>query len=214
MGKKREQKQWKGAQPQSIVLDEATGVVQRLNDFTKQMNDVAERIRNNTARQEARNAATAARRRAGSRAAVSIEFDELREDGRPTFDALYLAVAQTVGMAADCSRPNGLVGAVAVRDDVPLAWGYVGVAAGFPGCLSGACPRATSDVLPGTDYDNCISQHAEVNLIGFAAHHGISLADATLYVSREPCKNCYKAISAARIVRVVWQLGLTASAPA
>lgn len=180
----------------------------------EQMRKFAAALNANTALQKAVWDAAGTRARAGDRAALAVAFEEFRPDGRPTFDALYLAVAQVVGTAADCSRPGGRVGAVAVRDDVPLAWGYVGVAAGAPGCLSGACPRATSEVPPGSDYDNCISQHAEINLFGFAAHHGISLADATLYVSREPCKGCYKAISAARIVRVVFPGRLTTQPPA
>ena len=185
--------------------------IQRLNVAADGMRKFAAALNANTAAQKAARETAAVQATAGERAALAVVFEALRPDGRPTFDALYLAVAQTIGMAADCSRPGGRVGAVAVRDDIPLAWGYVGVAAGAPGCLSGACPRATSDVTPGSDYHNCVSQHAEINLIGFAAHHGIRLADATLYVSREPCQGCYKAISGARIVRVVHPGRLTPS---
>lgn len=185
-------------------------LVEGMHRAAENLNAVAARFNNAAERNRARAAARPGKPK-DSRGEVMISFEALRPDGRPTFDALYLAVAQTIGMAADCSRPGGRVGAVAVRDDVPLAWGYVGVAAGDPGCLSGACARATSDVTPGSDYHNCISQHAEINLIGFAAHHGIRLADATLYVSREPCQGCYKAISGARIVRVVFPGRLTPS---
>lgn len=149
---------------------------------------------------------------ASERAAIVTAFETLRPDGRPTFDAAYLAVAQVIGAMGDCSRRA--IGAVFVRDDVPLAWGYNGADPGAPGCLSGACPRAESSTPEYGAYDNCIARHAEINAIGFAAHRGISLADATLYVSAEPCHGCYKALASARIVRIIWPGRLTALADA
>lgn len=208
MGKK------KGKRIEDVIIEEVTSPTFSAAEFGQRLHALAEHMHNHAVQIRAQQEAARVRRERGLRAAMAVSFEALRADGRPTFDALYLAVAQIVGMAADCSRPNGLVGAVAVRDDVPLAWGYVGVAAGAPGCLSGACGRATSTVESGAPYHDCISQHAEVNLIGFAAHHGISLADATIYVSRKPCSGCYKAISAARIVRIVWPGQLTALARA
>lgn len=142
------------------------------------------------------------------RAAVAIRFLALRPDGRPTFDAAYLAVAQVIGMMGDCSRDH--IGAVAVRGDVPLAWGYNGTNPGVPGCLAGACPRAAQDVPVGSDYHNCISRHAEINLIGYAAHHGIRLAESTVYVSRQPCAGCTKALYAVDVARVIYPEELTA----
>lgn len=85
--------------------------------------------------------------------------------------------------------------------------GYNGAASGAPGCLSdNACPRAFSDVEPGSSYDTgpgaCIALHAEQNLIMHA--NWKDLDGATLYVTREPCGGCWKLIKGARFQRVVW----------
>src|SRR5690606_41957837 len=68
-----------------------------------------------------------------------------------------------------------------------VSLGYNDSPAGKPGCLT--CPRRTSDVLPGSDYDSgpgrCISVHAEANALLYADR--ADLPGATLYVTREMC---------------------------
>lgn len=174
------------------------GWTRRLHEATMRMQESVVRYDIETMFNETELQAAEARRRViNERAALAVLFQDFRPDGRPTKAATYLAVAQVIGMMGDCSRDH--VGAVAVRDDLPLAWGYNGTDPGAPGCLAGACPRATQNAPAGSDYHNCISRHAEVNTISFAAHHGVSLAGATLYVSREPCAGCWKVIKAAKI---------------
>ena len=179
-----------------------------MHRFGMQLHEMGERLEiEESFRKAERDAQKHRRSVASERAAVAVKFLDLRPDGRPTFDAAYLAVAQVIGMMGDCSRDH--IGAVAVRQDVPLAWGYNGTNRGEPGCLAGACPRAAQDVPLGSDYHNCISRHAEINLIGYAAHHGIRLADATVYVSRQPCAGCTKALYAVDVARVIYPEELT-----
>lgn len=52
--------------------------------------------------------------------------------------------------------------------------------------------------------DHCVrTNHAEINAICQASQHGVSLANATAYVTNMPCTNCAKILIAAGIVRVV-----------
>lgn len=70
------------------------------------------------------------------------------------------------------------------------------------GCLSGACPRATSGYDSYSPYTNCIAIHAEVNALLHSAHDG-----GTLYITDAPCADCRSAIDTTTLVRVVWPEG-------
>src|SRR5690606_42150862 len=78
--------------------------------------------------------------------------------------------SESRGDAVAVSRRSGYgrsrVGSVTVCRDLRIrSTGYNGSPAGKLGCLT--CPRRTSDVLPGSDYDSgpgrCVSIHAEAN---------------------------------------------------
>lgn len=126
---------------------------------------------------------------------------------RPTWDEYWLAGAEWTATRAECTRSR--VGALLVKRNRLVAQGYNGAPAGESSCLTGACPRSKSTVLPGSSYDTgpgvCISTHAELNVLlfaGSAQQHG-----ATLYVTREPCDGCWKVVKASGVVRVVWPEG-------
>lgn len=125
-----------------------------------------------------------------------------------TEDDWALGVVKAVSRHGDCVRSQ--VGALALKDGTMVGVGVNRAPDGEPGCLSdGACPRAKSDVPPGSSYDTgpgaCISIHAEQWVIMRADHQ--RLQGATLYVTREPCGGCWKMIRGARIARVVWPGG-------
>lgn len=125
---------------------------------------------------------------------------------RPSWDQWGLAVATAVATRGDCSRPNGKVGCVIVDTHHRIvSAGYTGAAPGQPGCLDGACPRAASDVAPGSDYSNCISLHAEVNAV--ANGDATRMLGGTAYVTREPCSWCSKVLQAAGVARVEFPPG-------
>ena len=134
---------------------------------------------------------------------------------RPTWDEWGLALAETVALRADCSRRQ--VGAVLMTSDHSIvSTGYNGAAPGHPGCLSsGACPRGTSDVLPGTSYDtgpgSCIALHAEQNALLRASWS--DMLGSTMYVTDKPCEGCWRMLSGTPIACVVWPNGSEFLAP-
>ncbi|MFF2406696.1 deoxycytidylate deaminase [Streptomyces sp. NPDC058092] len=127
-----------------------------------------------------------------------------RVSNRLSWDDYFLNGARWVSTRADCTRAQ--VGAVLVnaRHEV-RGTGYNGAPAGVPGCATqGACPRgqlSAEQCAPDSDYANCIADHAERNAINHAAP--AELPGSTLYVTREPCPQCWTLILASGIARVV-----------
>jgi dCMP deaminase len=125
---------------------------------------------------------------------------------RATWDEWGLAIAEAVASRADCSRRQ--VGAVVITHDHRIvSTGYNGAPSGQPGCLTaGACPRAQSDVQPGSSYDTgagaCIALHAEQNALLRATW--ADLDRATLYVTDEPCDGCWRMIHGTPLAAVCW----------
>lgn len=68
------------------------------------------------------------------------------------------------------------------------------------GCSS--CPRAVSNVAPGSCYSDCVAIHAELNALLYCDR--TDLQGATLYVTRAPCYGCSKAIRATGIVATTY----------
>lgn len=123
---------------------------------------------------------------------------------RPSWDEWALGVADAIATRGDCTRNQ--VGAVLLdRRRRICAAGYNGAAPGEKGCLEGACPRGklTYDQVPaGSDYGNCISIHAEENLLIHARRE--DLDGGTVYITRSPCYRCLPRLKAAGVFRVVW----------
>jgi dCMP deaminase len=83
------------------------------------------------------------------------------------------------------------VGAVAVRDGRAICTGYNGTPAGE----DNRCEDEVFDDVLGprlVTKDNV--EHAERNLIYFAAKKGIALEGASLFVTHSPCMQCARAI--------------------
>jgi dCMP deaminase len=123
---------------------------------------------------------------------------------RPGWDDYFLEIAKAVSLRGDCSRRQ--VGAVIAKDNRIVATGYNGAPSGHPGCLTnGACPRAYTDVAPGSSYDTgpgaCIGIHAEANALLYADRD--KCENATIYTTCPPCEGCTKLIQASGIKYVV-----------
>lgn len=121
---------------------------------------------------------------------------------RPDWNTYYLNIAEAVSARAECTRRK--VGAVIVRDHTIVATGYNGAPAGAPSCLTGACPRASTNAERGSGYaaTGCVAIHAEANAIIRAGRD--KCLGATMYVNHTPCELCAPLIQAAGITNVIY----------
>lgn len=121
---------------------------------------------------------------------------------RPDWDEYFLGIADAVSKRGECTRRR--VGAVLVKDKRIRATGYNGAPSGAPSCLLGQCPRAFSNVAPGSSYDTgagtCIAVHAEANVLLYATRDDCE--GATLYITDDPCEGCTRLILGSGVVRV------------
>lgn len=112
---------------------------------------------------------------------------------RITRDEYLLNEVFNAAKRSTCLRLQ--VGAVLVREGRPILAGYNGSLSGFPHCTPESCNR---------DIPCKNTVHAEVNVIYFAARHGIATSGATLWCTDSPCKICAEAIIQAGIEKVVY----------
>lgn len=118
---------------------------------------------------------------------------------RPSWDECFLEVARVMARRSTCLRVPAGVGCVLVSaEHTILSAGYAGSMRGAPhctdpgvGCLivDGGCKRTV---------------HAEQNAIASAAANGVSLRDATAYVTLSPCRACAMMLRNAGIARIVY----------
>lgn len=113
---------------------------------------------------------------------------------RDTWDQYFMKVAREVATRATCDRKH--VGAVITRKNRILVTGYNGSIPSSPHCddvghlmVDGNCLRTT---------------HAEENAICQAAEYGVTLKEATAYVTCEPCWVCFKLLVSCGITRIVY----------
>ncbi|MEI6123280.1 MAG: cytidine/deoxycytidylate deaminase family protein [Bacteroidota bacterium] len=130
---------------------------------------------------------------------------------RPSWDAYFMGIADTVAQRATCDR--GRSGCVIVHDKQILVSGYVGSPMGLPHCdqVGHLFKQVTHE--DGRTTNHCMrTVHAEQNAICQAARRGISLDKATLYCRMTPCRTCAMLIINCGIVRVVCEMKYHAGA--
>ena len=109
----------------------------------------------------------------------------------------YMQVALLTSKRSTC---NTKVGAVAIKDNRIIMTAYNGSPRGMKHCTDAGCYEVTilSENQDASDYykeefEHCIrTVHAEQNIITQCAKHGISLQDAEIYCTHEPCMECQK----------------------
>lgn len=107
------------------------------------------------------------------------------------FDNMYMDLADRIGLLSYSKRSQ--VGAVLVKDDNIIAFGYNGTPRGFDNCC---------------EEDNVTKRevlHAESNAIAKVARTTSSSEGSTLYTTLSPCYDCAKMIHQAGVVRVVYR---------
>ncbi len=122
------------------------------------------------------------------------------------WDKRFMEMADLVATWSSCYQENRQVGAVIVRDKRVITTGYNGAPAGIKSCVEkGECLRRKNNVPSGTRAELCYAIHAEQNAIIQAARIGISVKDATLYCTHQPCVICSKMIVNAGIAKVFFR---------
>ncbi len=127
------------------------------------------------------------------------------EGNRPGWDEYFLDIAGLVTRRSTCLRRH--VGAVLVKERRILATGYNGAPTGLRHCLEVGCLREQYNVPSGERHELCRGLHAEQNSIIQAALHGVSVREATLYCTNQPCVICAKMIINAGVAKVVFREG-------
>lgn len=120
------------------------------------------------------------------------------------YDDYFMDLALRTALMSHCERLK--VGAVAVRFNRPILTGWNGTSPGEDNCCE--------EVIHGRDENmevvfktvtKASVNHAERNLIEFAASEGISLKGSTLYITHAPCIECAKSIRNSGIIELVYK---------
>jgi dCMP deaminase len=114
-------------------------------------------------------------------------------------DKIFINIATELATASKCVSKQ--VGAVIVKDGRILSTGYNGTPPGYTNCSEHWDNRYTSEHH---EWSKTYEIHAEMNAIIWAARQGISIEDATIYVTLEPCSECSKNLIASGIKRIVY----------
>ena len=107
------------------------------------------------------------------------------------YDSLYLDLAKRIALMSHAEKRK--VGAIAVKNNNILSFGFNGTPTGFPNKCEDDNNKTLSYVI-----------HAEANLVSKAAAEGLSLRDSTVYVTTAPCDNCSLLLIQSGIKRVVF----------
>lgn len=127
------------------------------------------------------------------------------DSNRPSWDQYFMEITQVVAKRSTCQRRQ--VGALLVKEKRILSSGYNGAPSNLPHCSETGCLRQQLNIPSGERHELCRGLHAEQNSIVHAAMHGITIKDATIYITNQPCVVCAKMIINGGIKRVVFLEG-------
>ena len=122
---------------------------------------------------------------------------------RPSWDEYFMRICLDVASRATCVRRK--VGAVIVKDKRILTTGYNGAPAGITHCTADTCLRTLNNVPSGEKHELCRGLHAEQNAIIQAALHGVSINDAVIYITNQPCSICTKMLINSGIKKIIYK---------
>ena len=124
---------------------------------------------------------------------------------RPSWDEVWMHVADTVALRSRCSRAQ--IGAVVISKDQRISsTGYNGPAASFPveGDCIDWCPRAQGVTPLDNMYDTCPAIHAEANALLYVDRS--RMEGGTIYITDASCMQCAKLVSNSGVSRVVMRI--------
>jgi len=113
----------------------------------------------------------------------------------------FISIAENTANLSYCVRLK--VGAIAVRDKRIICTGYNGTLPGSDNCCEYTVFNNETKETELKTKDE--TEHAERNLIAYAAKHGIALNKSSLYITHAPCIDCAKAIINSGFTEVYWK---------
>ena len=122
---------------------------------------------------------------------------------RPSWDEYFMKITEEVATRSTCLRRQ--VGAIIVKDKRILTTGYNGVPTGISHCTTETCLRIKYNVPSGERHELCRGLHAEQNAIIQAGYHGVSIKDATIYITHQPCTICAKMLINSGIKKFIYK---------
>ena len=126
-------------------------------------------------------------------------------EDRPSWEQYFMDITLLVAKRSTCLRRS--VGAVIVKNKRILTTGYNGAPSNIKHCIEAGCLREDLNVASGERHELCRGIHAEQNAIIQAAFHGVSIKDAALFCTNQPCSICAKMIINSGIKKIVYLSG-------
>lgn len=126
-------------------------------------------------------------------------------DSRPSWDEVWMSVADGIARRSRCSRAQVGVALVSA-DQRLLSAAYNGPPRGLDveGSCVNWCPRAQrTSGTPDPFYDDCHSAHGESNAIARADF--TQMDGSSIYVTTSMCKGCAKIVANSGVSRVVFR---------
>ena len=115
-----------------------------------------------------------------------------QEQSRISYDEMYMSIAEIISKRSTAIKKK--VGAVIVKDNSIISYGYNGTPSGFSNMCEDENGKTKPEVL-----------HAESNAISKVSKSTFSSDKATLYVTMSPCIECAKLIIQSGIVKVIFK---------
>lgn len=110
---------------------------------------------------------------------------------RISWNDYFMKTAELASIRSPCERLK--VGCVLVKNNRIISMGYNGFLAGT---------NHRSIIRNGHEQGTI---HAEINSITDAAKRGVSVDEATAYITHYPCINCYKALASSGIKKIYYK---------
>lgn len=121
-----------------------------------------------------------------------MEGLDTQEQSRISYDEMYMSIAEIISKRSTAIKKK--VGAVIVKDNSIISYGYNGTPSGFSNICEDENGKTKLEVL-----------HAESNAISKVSKSTFSSDKATLYVTMSPCIECSKLIIQSGIVKVIFK---------
>jgi dCMP deaminase len=128
-----------------------------------------------------------------------------KKNSRPSWETYFMNITNLVAERSTCLRRA--VGAVLVKDKRILSTGYNGSPSNLKHCAEVGCLREKLGIESGKMHELCRGIHAEQNAIIQAAYHGVSVKDASIFCTNQPCSICARMIINAGIKKIYYQSG-------